>query len=89
MSWILILGNLVKNSRIPSVENNFKEIGRIEAYYLDQLDFLLRLTVQGCADAQIRIGVPPPQYMFHVKIKVYIFIPKFQCNFCINFNPII
>ena len=29
ISWISVLGNLVENSRIPSLENNFKEMGRI------------------------------------------------------------
>ena len=29
ISWISMQGNLVENSRTPSLENNFKEIGRI------------------------------------------------------------
>ena len=29
MSWISVLGNFKENPRIPSLENDFKEIGRI------------------------------------------------------------
>ena len=29
-----------------------------------------------------------PHNMFHVKLKVYIVVPKFQCNFCINLSTI-
>ena len=47
---------------------------------------LFRLPIQGDAEAQMRKGTPHPQYIFYVKLKVYIFVPKFQCNFYINFN---
>ena len=29
----------------------------------------------------MRKDAPLPQYMFHVKLKACIFVPKFQCNF--------
>ena len=34
----------------------------------------------------MRKGAPASQYMFDVKLKAYIYVPKFQYSFWINFN---
>ena len=52
-------------------------------HYLDELDFLFTLPIQGREDVQMHKGANPHN-MFHVKLKVYIVVPKFQCNFYIN-----